>query len=313
MELRGPQQSCFYLAQPASVSNECAKPRTIVFTTVALIAFASNSILCRTALGQGVIDAAGFTIIRLITGALVLWMLSAMASARPAGKSKSSFISGMMLFAYAAAFSFAFVDLNTGTGALILFGSVQATMFLVAVLEKQVPTLSEGIGLVIALIGLGALVFPGLGAPSAWAAALMAAAGISWGFYSLRGRGAVDPMGDTRNNFIRSTPFVLLLGVVAFPTIEFSTTGVLLAVASGVASGLGYIIWYAALQHLNAKHGALVQLTVPVLAATGGVVFLAETVSLRLVFAAVLILGGIGLAIASPWGHRQAAAKQRDY
>lgn len=311
MQLQAPQKSCFYLAQTVSVSNECIKPRTTIFTTIALIAFASNSVLCRTALGQGSIDAAAFTIIRLITGAAVLWLIVTMTAATPSKRSKSSFVSAMMLFAYAAAFSFAFVDLNVAAGALILFGSVQATMFLAAMLEKQVPTLSECIGLVIALIGLGVLVFPGLGAPSVSASVLMAAAGISWGVYSLRGRGTRNPMVDTRDNFTRSIPFVLLLGVVMFPTIEYSTTGILLAVASGIASGLGYIIWYAALQHLNAKHGALVQLAVPVLAATGGVVFLAEAVSLRLVFASMLILGGIGLAIASPWGHRHAGSDRR--
>lgn len=300
MELQVPQKSCFYLAQTTSLSSECFKPRTVVFTTVSLIAFASNSILCRTALGRGSIDAAAFTTIRLITGALVLWLIVAIASTVPLKHTKSSFISAILLFAYAAAFSFAFVHLTTGTGALILFGSVQATMFLAAALEKQIPTLSECIGLAIALIGLGVLVSPGLGAPSVLASALMAAAGVSWGVYSLRGRGSSDPMVSTRDNFIRSTPFVLLLWAVAFPSIEVSAEGALLAVASGIASGLGYIIWYAALQHLNAKHGALVQLGVPVLAATGGVVFLAEPLSLRLVFASLLILGGIGLAILSP-------------
>lgn len=304
MDIPRHKTSCFYLAQqPASVRAECVKIRTPVFTGLALIAFASNSVLCRMALGAHAVDAAGFSMLRLISGALVLWLLTAVTQPKPRGVSvfRGGFVSAAMLFSYAVAFSFAFVSLNTAAGALILFGSVQATMFIAAVMEGQKPTPTEYLGLGTAMCGLGYMVFPGLGAPPLWAAALMMLAGISWGIYSLRGRGSGNPVADTRNNFLRTLPFVVLLGVVAYPYLQFSAKGVLLAILSGGgASALGYIIWYAALQDLSAKHGALVQLMVPVLAASGGVVFLSEPLVLRLVVAAALILGGIALAIAYP-------------
>lgn len=275
--------------------------RKVIFTALALVAFAANSVLCRTALSGGDIDPAGFSVLRLASGAIVLWLMAAATQPRRAPKSEASFVSAALLTAYAIAFSFAFVHLNIAAGALILFGSVQATMFTTAIIEGQRPTIVEYIGLAIALTGLVYLVLPGLDAPSPGAAVLMMAAGISWGIYSLRGRGAQHPVDATRGNFTRTIPFILLIGLLSYPRLHLSAQGVALALLSGGgASALGYVIWYAALQDLNAKHAALVQLLVPVLAATGGVLFLSEPLAMRLILAAILILGGIALAIVLP-------------
>ncbi len=304
METSQPKESCFYLNPPAAERSECAPVRRLVFTGLALTAFASNSILCRLALGHALIDAAGFTMLRLTSGAVALWLITAAIAAKPASAPAPmrSLVSAAFLFLYAVAFSFAYINLNTGTGALILFGSVQATMFIAAVIGGQKPNPYEYVGLLVALGGLAYLVFPGLNTPPLWAAGLMMAAGTAWGIYSLRGRSSKLPIVDTRNNFLYSLPFVLLLGLVAFPFLQVSPKGVLFAVISGAgASATGYIIWYAALQNLNAKHAALVQLLVPPLAATGGVLFLAEPLSWRLVGAAALILGGIATAIFSTY------------
>lgn len=293
--------SCFYITQAGSTRQECAGIRTPVLTGLALIAFAANSFLCRGALGQAAIDAAGFTIIRLVSGAMVLWLLTARARRSKSDRSAGSWLSAAMLFSYAVTFSFAYVSLNTGTGALILFGSVQATMFAAALLRSERPGLPEYIGLIVALGGLTYLVFPGLKAPSPRGALLMALAGISWGIYSLRGRGATDPIAATRDNFLRAAVLVLPIGIIFFPSLQVSFRGIVLAVVSGgLTSAIGYVIWYAALQDLRAVQAALAQLLVPVLAAIGGVVLLSETLSFRLVVAAALILGGIAFAIAYP-------------
>ena len=293
--------SCFYLTQAGPTRPECVRTRTPFLTGLALIAFAANSILCRMAMGQETIDAAGFTILRLISGALVLWLLTATTRRNKPGESRGNWLSAAMLFSYAVTFSFAYVSLNTGTGALILFGAVQATMFAAALWRGESPGLPEYIGLLIALGGLTYLVFPGLEAPSLWGALLMTLAGISWGVYSIRGRGADDPVAVTRDNFLRAAVFVLLIGLIYYPSLQISLKGAVLAVISGaVTSALGYVIWYAALQDLRAVQAGLVQLLVPVLAAAGGVVFLSELLSLRLAVAALLILGGIALAISYP-------------
>ena len=201
---------------------------------------------------------------------------------------------------YALAFSLAYLSLSTGTGALILFGSVQLTMILAALLGGERPHFLEWTGLFLALGGLVYLVFPGLKAPSPLGSALMAAAGISWGFYTLRGRDSSDPLADTASNFIRSVPFVISISLLNLKNIHLSTNGLLLAVTSGtITSGLGYVLWYAALRGLTTTRAATVQLSVPVLAAWSGIIFLSEEMSLRLLLAAVLILGGIGLAVMS--------------
>lgn len=213
---------------------------------------------------------------------------------------RGSWISAACLFLYAIAFSLAYLSLTTGTGALILFGSVQMTMLMAALRSGERPHLLEWIGLFLALGGLVYLVFPGLTAPSPLGSALMMTAGISWGFYSLRGRGAQNPLANTAGNFVYAVPMILVVLLISFQNISVSSNGVFYAILSGaLASGLGYVIWYAALRGLTTTRAATVQLSVPVIAAWSGVVFLAEQVSTRLLIAGVLILGGIALAVSS--------------
>ncbi|HEY7729085.1 MAG TPA: DMT family transporter [Candidatus Eisenbacteria bacterium] len=272
--------------------------RTALLTVLALVAFASNSILCRLALGAHAIDAGSFTSARLASGAAALLAIRAVSGPRRSAPHDGGWISAGMLFSYAATFSFAYLRLSAGTGALVLFGSVQATMILAALRSGERFAAWEGIGLALALAGLLYLVSPGWSAPSALGCALMAAAGISWGLYTLRGRVTVDPLGETARNFIRSLVFAVGIGVLAIRGLHLTGRGLLLAVLSGaLASGVGYVLWYAALRDLTAIRAATVQLSVPVLAALGGLLFLSEAVSLRLLIAAALILGGVGLAI----------------
>ena len=299
------QNACLHSKQHFLQHVECAWLRTSVYTSFALVAFATNSILCRMALGNGAIDPAGFTALRLISGALVLWLLTvSRATKRVVGnRSSGSWVSAAMLFLYAVSFSFAFVRLQAGTGALILFGAVQATMIVTAIFQGERPRLLEYIGLAAALAGLAYLVLPGLKTPSFKSAALMALAGTAWGVYTLRGRGSANPAVVTGDNFMRSIPFILLLSPLLLQGVTLSAQGALLAVISGgLASAMGYIVWYAALPNLSTTSAALVQLIVPVLAAGGGVLVLSEPLSLRLVLSAALILGGIALAIT---GRRQ--------
>jgi drug/metabolite transporter (DMT)-like permease len=203
-----------------------------------------------------------------------------------------------MLFLYAVPFSFAYIGLSTGTGALILFGCVQLTMMIGGFRSGERPHPVQWFGIAAALAGLVYLVLPGLAAPPLRSASLMALAGFAWGVYSLRGRGAVNPLAQTTSNFVRSVPLVLAVSLIALPLFHLESKGVLLALASGaLASGLGYVVWYAALRGLTATRAAVVQLSVPVLAALGGVIFLAEAVSVRLMLSTVMVLGGIGLAL----------------
>jgi drug/metabolite transporter (DMT)-like permease len=271
--------------------------RIIAYTTLALVAFAANSVLCRIALGSATIDAATFSTIRLIAGAATL--LVAMAwTQRGALQLKGSWTSAGMLFLYAVPFSFAYLSLSTGTGALILFGSVQVTMMSAALWSGERPHSLQWLGLGLALAGLVYLVLPGLTAPPLRGAALMALAGFAWGVYSLRGRGAANPLADTTSSFVRSVPLVLAVSLIALPRFHAEPAGVLLAVASGaLASGLGYVVWYEALRDLTATRAAVVQLSVPILAAAGGVIFLSESISMRLVISALIVLGGVSLAL----------------
>lgn len=273
--------------------------RTAVLTALALVAFAGNSILCRLALGAHLIDPAGFTAVRLGSGALALCLLIAL---RTGGLPRigGQWGSAAALFAYAAAFSLAYITLSAGTGALILFGAVQLTMILAGLLAGERPRPAEWLGLALALGGLIVLVRPGLAAPSPAGSALMATAGVAWGVYSLRGRGSTEPLRNTAGNFLRTLPLALLLLLAAGRGATWEPRGVLLAAASGaLASGLGYAIWYAALPALTATRAALVQLLVPVLAAAGGVALLGEAIPLRLPVAAAMVLGGVALAVTS--------------
>jgi drug/metabolite transporter (DMT)-like permease len=272
--------------------------QTIIFTALAMLAFAANSLLNRLALGNSAIDAASYTTVRLVSGAIMLGLIGTLSKERGWLQQRGTWRSAALLFLYAIAFSFAYLSLSTGTGALILFGSVQLTMIIAALVSGERPHFLEWTGLFLALGGLVYLVFPGLKAPSPLGSTLMAAAGISWGFYTLRGRGSSDPLGDTAGNFIRSAPFVLVISLFNLRNFHLSTNGLLLAGISGaVTSGLGYVLWYAALRGLTTTRAATVQLSVPVLAAWSGIIFLSEEVSFRLLLAGILILGGIGLAV----------------
>jgi drug/metabolite transporter (DMT)-like permease len=271
--------------------------RTAALAVVALVAFAANSLLCRLALGGGQIDAASFTAVRLLAGALALSLIVA-ATRRSRRQGRGSWSAAVMLFLYAASFSFAYLSLTAGTGALILFGAVQATMILAGLAKGERPRRVEWLGLLVALGGLVYLVVPGLTAPPPLGSALMAVAGIAWGFYSLRGRGAGDPVVVTRDNFLRAVPWALGLSLLAVARLELSWPGVFWAAVSGaITSGAGYAVWYAALAGLTSTRAAIVQLAVPALAAAGGVIVLDERLSWRLVLSAALILGGVGLSL----------------
>lgn len=257
-----------------------------------------NSVLCRLALGASAIDAASFSSIRLLSGAFVLLLISAAFKKGNSASLGGSWTSATLLFLYAVAFSFAYIGLSAGTGALILFGSVQATMLIMAVRSGERPHVLEWAGLCVALIGLFYLVFPGLTAPQPIRSALMAVAGISWGFYSLRGRGTRDPLADTTGNFVRALPFVIVVNLIMLRDAHVSARGLVYAGLSGaLASGVGYVVWYTALRGLTATRAATVQLIVPVLAALGGVVLLSEDISMRLLLSAMMILGGVGLSL----------------
>jgi drug/metabolite transporter (DMT)-like permease len=272
--------------------------QTIIYTTLAMVAFAANSLLNRLALGNSTIDAASYTTIRLVSGAFMLGVIGTATREKGWIRQRGSWPSAVFLFLYAIAFSFAYLSLSTGTGALILFGSVQVTMIVAALYAGERPRFLEWAGLFLALGGLVYLVFPGLKAPSPLGSTLMAVAGIAWGFYTLRGRGSGDPLGDTASNFIRSVPFVLFISLFNWKNIHLSTNGLILASLSGaITSGLGYVIWYATLRGLTTTRAATVQLSVPILAAWSGIIFLSEEVPVRLLLAGLLILGGIGLAV----------------
>lgn len=281
-----------------------------MWTGLALVAFAANSVLCRLALGRAAIDAASFTSIRLASGAGVLLLIAAAVNKRSPAFGRRNAASALLLFLYAAAFSFAYTGLGAGTGALLLFGSVQATMLLFALRSGERPHVLEWLGLALALGGLVYLVFPGLrSAPPLLSSALMCAAGISWGLYSLRGRGATNPLDETTRNFVLALPLAFIVNLLTLRDAHVSRVGVILAVLSGaLASGVGYVVWYAALRGLTATRAATVQLAVPVLAAAGGVLFLSERISLRLLLAGVVILGGVGLALL---GRSQSTLKKR--
>lgn len=282
--------------------------RTTALTLGALVAFAANSLLCRTALGGDSIDAASFTTVRLLSGTLILWLVARLGGRITRGSS-GSWGAAVALFAYACAFSYAYLSLAAGTGALILFGAVQATMILAGLWGGERPPVLEWLGLAAALGGLVYLVLPGVAAPSAHGSALMALAGVAWGVYSLLGRRPGDPIAATAANFARALPFAVAVSLVAMPAFGVTSRGVLLAALSGgVASGLGYVAWYAALRGLTATRAATVQLSVPVLAAAGGVAFLSEAVSFRLVLSAAAILGGIGLAVSAQSRQREPVA-----
>ena len=266
-----------------------------------MIAFASNSLLCRFALKHTSIDAASFTFIRIIAGAVALWIIMTMRTGTQRAPFQGNWPSALALFAYTAAFSFAYISVSAATGALLLFGAVQATMILWGLRKGESLQLRQLFGLTVALAGLVALLLPGLSAPPFGGAILMLGAGVAWGIYSLRGRGNSDAISATAGNFIRAVPFAALLSLVLIPGIRFDLAGIAFAILSGaITSGVGYVIWYLALPSLKAASAATVQLAVPVLTAAGGILLLGEPLTMRFLWASVAVLGGIALVVMAP-------------
>jgi drug/metabolite transporter (DMT)-like permease len=273
--------------------------RIPLFTVLALIAFAANSVLNRLALGGQTIDASSYIGIRLVAGALTLWIINAISKKKMGLILRgANVLPAFYLFLYGITFSFAYMSLPAGTGAFILFGTVQTTLLTTLLLRGERPHLAEWAGLIIALSGLTYLVFPGLSAPDPVGALLMITAGIAWGFYTLKGKGVQDPLETTALNFILAVPMVLIINMLSYSKSYISTEGVFYAVLSGsIASGIGYVIWYAALKGLTTTQAALLQLAVPIIAAFGGVVLLKESITMRLIVAGALILSGVVLAL----------------
>lgn len=270
--------------------------RTMILTALAMVAFAGNSLLCRAALKHTGIDAESFTTIRLLSGAVMLWLLVRLRHGRVVGS--GNWLSALALFVYAAGFSFAYVSLPTATGALLLFGAVQATMIGRGIWVGERLRPWQWGGFALAFAGMVGLLLPGLSAPPLQGSVLMLAAGVAWGVYSLRGRGAGDPTGVTAGNFLRAVPIAAGLSLLMLDQASLDLAGVLYAVCSGaLASGVGYAIWYTVLPALKATSAATVQLSVPVIAAVGGIVLLGESVTLRLALASIAILGGIALML----------------
>ena len=261
-----------------------------------MLAFAGNSLLCRLALRETGIDPASFTAIRLLSGALVLWLI--VRSRGAASRALGSWPSALALFVYAAGFSYAYISLTAATGALLLFGAVQATMISWGLWRGERLAAMQLGGLVLAFGGLAGLLVPGLSAPPLGGAVLMLGAGVAWGVYSLRAKGSGDPTQATAGNFLRAVPLAVLLGFVSWPWLVPDRIGMVCAVLSGaLASGLGYAVWYTALRGLPATSAATVQLSVPVITALGGVLLLGEGLSLRLLITSGAILGGIAIVI----------------
>lgn len=273
-----------------------SRAQVLLLTTMAMLAFAGNSLLCRLALRHTAIDPASFTAVRIIAGALTLWLVVLIRTRSTA--TLGNWPSAAALFVYAAAFSFSYVSLPAAAGALLLFGAVQVTMIGYGLWTGERPGKTQAAGLGAAAAGLGALLLPGLSAPPVQGALLMLAAGIAWGIYSLRGKGGGDATAVTAGNFLRATPMAACLGLVSLPWASVDIPGLGYAVASGaLASGAGYAVWYTALRGLTATTAASVQLSVPVIAAAGGVLLLDEPLTLRLVLCSIAILGGIALVI----------------
>ena len=266
-----------------------------------MIAFASNSLLCRAALKQTSIDAASFTFVRVCSGAVALWLvmnLRRMIRTKRSDGVDGNWISALALLIYAAGFSFAYVAVAAGTGALLLFGAVQATMILWGLHKGERFRAIQILGLIVAMIGLVVLLFPGLSAPPLFGSILMLGAGVAWGVYSLRGKREKNPVTATTGNFIRAVPFAAAVSIIFFRWLDLDLAGVTYAIISGaVTSGLGYVIWYSVLPSLTAASAATVQLSVPVLAAAGGILLLGEPITLRYLLASVAILGGIALVV----------------
>ena len=276
--------------------------KTLLLTTLALLAFAGNSVLSRLALNDNVIDAASFTSIRLFSGIVFLLFLVTVSRKTNVDLKKGSWLSSLFLFLYALSFSYAYITLDTGTGALILFGTVQVTMIVYGFIKGNKLQLIEWAGLCIAFLGLIILLLPSATTPSFSGFLLMAISGIAWGFYTLAGKGSTTPLLDTTNNFLRTFPFIIIflisVMILNLESFQLSKQGVVLAIVSGaISSGLGYAIWYSALAGLSGTQAAIIQLSVPIIAAFGGVIFSNEIITQQLTLSSLLVLGGVFVVI----------------
>jgi len=250
------------------------------------------------ALSNDVIGASGFTSIRLLTGAIVLFVVIQLRKNKTEPSTKGSWLSSFMLFIYAVAFSYAYISLDAGTGALILFGAVQITMILISIYNGYRLHFTEWLGMVLSFAGFVYLILPGVNTPSTIGFILMSLAGIAWGVYTINGRNSKSPLIDTAYNFLKTIPFVIILLLITFNKENYSFEGIVLAIISGgITSGIGYAIWYATLKGLTSIQAAVVQLLVPVIAAFGGVLFINETITQRLTITSILILGGIWIVV----------------
>jgi|TARA_R110000772_G_scaffold59103_4_gene133884 drug/metabolite transporter (DMT)-like permease len=291
--------------------------KIIASTVFALFAFAANSVLCRLALGTNAIDATSFTTIRLLSGIAILFVLIQLTRLiqKPTKdlklQSKGSWLSAAMLFIYAVAFSFGYISLDTGTGALILFGAVQITMILSNVVSGNKLHLSEWLGLALAFTGFVYLIMPSVTTPSLTGFVLMSISGMAWAFYTLLGRKSKNALNDTAFNFLRTVPFIFILMVFSLDSLHVSSSGIMLAILSGaIASGVGYFVWYIALAGLSVTQAAVLQLFVPIIAALGGVIFTSELITVRLIESSALVLGGILMVILGRYYFVQLKAKQ---
>ena len=270
--------------------------KTFTLTSLSLIAFAANSVLCRMALGENLIDPTSFTIIRLTSGAIMLFLLFKILNKKDINSQNNSWLPPLTLFIYAITFSFAYITLDTGTGALILFGSVQVTIIALSILRGEKLVFTEWLGILTAFGGFVYLMLPGVTAPSLSGFTLMTISGVAWGVYTIIGKGSSNPLKDTAYNFIKTIPLILITTILLLTLLELklTTKGIILALLSGtIASGIGYTIWYLALRGLASAQAAVVQLLVPLIALAGGVIFLSEEPTSRLLISAFLILGGI--------------------
>ena len=279
---------------PSESSASGSLVRTAILAVTAMLAFAANSVLCRQALVATSIDAASFTTVRIVSGALTLFLLARVSKTMIGG----SWLSALMLFVYAAGFSFAYLSLGAATGALLLFGAVQCTMIGWGYTRGDRINVRQLAGVALAVAGLVGLLLPGASAPPLFSALLMMAAGVAWGVYSLRGsgNGVTSALGETAGNFIRAFPLTLVVSFLFFGQMNLDPVGVAYSIASGaLASGAGYAIWYMALPGLRASTAAILQLSVPVLTALGGAFLLAEPITFRVLMASLAILGGLAI------------------
>ncbi|WP_112196979.1 DMT family transporter [Pseudomonas sp. LG1E9] len=273
-----------------------ASARLIAMTCFAMFAFAANSLLCRLAFKHTNVDAASFSIVRLASGAVVLWLMCALR--RSSTTIKGSWKGAAVLFVYVFAFSFAYRHLETGTGALLLFGAVQLSMVLYGMFKGERMHRQAIVGFVLAIVGLVSLLLPGAAAPDSVSAFTMLLSGVAWGIYSMLGKIVADPLATTAGNFLRSIPLVLIASLPFLSELRWDLLGILYAVLSGaLASGVGYAVWYVAVRNLAAFQAATVQLSVPILASLAGIIFLGESLSVRMVLASVAVLGGIALVL----------------